>query len=180
MKIAKNNPEANGAITQLKDITTQMLESIIRNDQDAFIDNAEAVNALTAHVLGIEQRVNARSSTTGITMSLDETFAFSFAEMSSRIHDDNCKKGFWSEEGRNDGEVIALMHSELSEALEALRHGNPASDKIPSYSNLEEELADTVIRIMDYAAAHDLRIAEAVLAKLDYNRSRPPKHGKGF
>ena len=42
---------------------------------------------------------------------------------------------------------IALMHSELSEALEAVRIGNPSSEKIPEFSLLEEELADVILRI---------------------------------
>lgn len=56
------------------------------------------------------------------------------------------------------GELIALMHSELSEALEAARHGNPPDDKIPEFTGLEAELGDTVIRIMDFAQKRGLRV----------------------
>ena len=48
------------------------------------------------------------------------------------IHNTARAKGWW-DEPREDGTMIALMHSELSEALEALRAGNPADDKIPEY-----------------------------------------------
>lgn len=86
------------------------------------------------------------------------------------------EKGWW-EEDRGDATCIALMYSELSEALEGSRHGNPPSDKIPEFSSMEEELADTVIRIMDLAGKRGYRISEAILAKMEYNKGRPHKHG---
>lgn len=72
---------------------------------------------------------------------------------------------------------IALMHSELSEALEALRIGNPPSEKIPEFSQLEEELADVILRIMHVAEGLDLRLAEAIVAKDEFNMKREFKHG---
>lgn len=75
------------------------------------------------------------------------------------------------------GLKIALMHSELSEALEAIRKGNPQSEKIPEFTELEEELADVVLRIMNFGCQLNLRIAEAIIAKDEYNTNRPYKHG---
>lgn len=95
------------------------------------------------------------------------------------IHANAQAKGFW-DEPRNDGEAIALMHSELSEALEALRDGNPASVKIPAFTGAEEEYADVIIRILDHAQGRGLRVAEALLAKFDYNAGRSYKHGRQF
>lgn len=100
-------------------------------------------------------------------------------QLSGTIHANAVAHGWWEGE-RNDGEAIALMHSELSEALEAIRHGNPQSDKIPHFTNLEEELADVIIRILDYSAGRGLRIGEAIAAKHAYNVHRPYKHGKAF
>ena len=86
--------------------------------------------------------------------------------------------GFW--EGSNKGEKIALMHSELSEALEAIRKGSPADEKCPEFSNEVVELADCVIRIFDYCGQFDLDIVGALSAKHAYNKNRPHKHGKQF
>jgi len=72
---------------------------------------------------------------------------------------------------RNVGEMIALIHSELSEALEGARKGLP-SEKIAGFSNEEEEMADALIRIADYAGTRNLRLAQAYVAKLAYNAQR--------
>lgn len=83
----------------------------------------------------------------------------------------------WHDGELNDGECLALIHSEISEALQALRDGNPADTHCPDYSALEVKLADAVIRIMDYAHARSLDIAGAIIAKMGYNQTRPMRHG---
>ena len=97
------------------------------------------------------------------------------------VHQTAVEKGWW-EEGRHAsfGEFIALTHGELSEALEASRAGDPPDDKLPAFRNLEVELADCILRILDYSQAHDLRVIEAMVAKAAFNKTRPYRHGKKF
>lgn len=77
------------------------------------------------------------------------------------------------------GQRIALMHSELSEALEADRK-DLMDDKLTDELGLPVELADTLIRILDYCGRHEINIGGIVKRKLEYNTSRPYKHGKQY
>lgn len=72
---------------------------------------------------------------------------------------------------RNFGEVIALKHSELSEALEADRK-DLMDDHLPHRKGVEVELADCIIRILDTAEAKGLDVAGALIEKNRYNKER--------
>lgn len=65
---------------------------------------------------------------------------------------------------------LALIHSEVSEALQADRKGEGAD-------HVAEELADVVIRVMDTAAAHGFDLASTIIAKMQANKARPHRHG---
>lgn len=104
------------------------------------------------------------------------TFEIVFNATADEVHKTAKEKGWWDSE-RNDGEMLCLIHSEISEALEALRAGNPADDKIPEFLGTEAELADVIIRIMDMAKARGWRVGEAVTAKMAMNKTRERMHG---
>lgn len=72
---------------------------------------------------------------------------------------------------RNKGEMIALIHSEVSEAMEGERK-NLMDDHLPNRKMVEVEMADAVIRIMDYCGRWGYDIGGAILEKLEYNKNR--------
>ena len=93
-------------------------------------------------------------------------------ELIEKSHSIAKEKGWWDRD-RNEAELIALMHSELSEALEAMRNGAKKKD-------VAEELADCCIRIFDYCGAKDIDLEKALLEKTEYNKTRAYMHGKKF
>jgi hypothetical protein len=72
---------------------------------------------------------------------------------------------------RNIGELLCLVHSEISEAMEGARK-NLMDDKIPTRPMLEVELADAVIRIFDIAAGFGLDLGGAYVEKNAFNAVR--------
>jgi len=98
------------------------------------------------------------------------------SQMQEEVHRTAIEHGWW-EKPRPVGEVLMLMVTELAEAMEAYRSGNPESGKIPGFSQMEEELADVVIRLLDFAGGEDLDIEGALIAKMLYNEKRPYRHG---
>ncbi len=96
-------------------------------------------------------------------------------DLAERIREDNrangwnvTERGDWSDQYKVPA-ILALIHSEVSEALEAFRHGDAA--------NFAEELADVIIRVLDCCPGLGIDIDAEVQAKLEKNRKRGFRHG---
>lgn len=92
------------------------------------------------------------------------------------------RKGWLTETPRNPAEQLMLIVTELAEACEAFRMGNPPCERpgMEQYSHAAEELADVVIRCLQMAGEHNIPLADVVMAKMAFNETRPVKHGKKF
>jgi hypothetical protein len=109
---------------------------------------------------------------------LDDAFILAWNAKAVRVYTNAIEKG-WYSTPREDGTALMLVVTEIAEAVEALRSADPGKpDKYcPNFSEVEVELADAVIRLMDFGMAKGYRIAEAMVDKIKFNKTRPRMHG---
>jgi len=121
-------------------------------------------------------------------------------ELRDKIHDNSRQKGFW-DEPRNIGEALMLIVTELSEALEShrktgtIKHldvmvkkamNEMEEDEFKEHfaimvkDSFEDEMADSIIRILDLCGGLDIDIDWHIAAKMKYNDSRTRLHGKKY
>lgn len=129
----------------------------------------------------------------------DKAFIDQFQRIQKQVHASAVEKGWWDDyKAIRDCLKIAdashnlqiafklawimsklnLVTSEIGEATEGLRTGNSPDDKIPQFTSVVAELADVIIRLMDLAEEENWPLAEAIIAKINFNATREYKHGK--
>ncbi len=109
-------------------------------------------------------------------LELEGEAGLTISELVKQAHDNATEKG-WYDEPKTFGELIALCHSELSEALEAYRDGFEINKTYEFSKGIPIELADVVIRIADMCGYYEIDLEAVIKQKMEYNKTRPYKHG---
>lgn len=154
--------------------------SAVKAEEPQLLSNCRPMTEREIEQAQAERRANALAQVGATLATLGPALTVLIDQYQSQIYSAMEVQGFWGYGQDSTGSKIALMHSELSEALEADRKDIQSDDKIPEFTGVEAELADTVIRILDFAGRHNLRLGEAITAKMLFNLTRPPKHGKAY
>jgi hypothetical protein len=92
-----------------------------------------------------------------------------WSELAKQVHEDNVKKGFWpgGVENRSVGELLALIHSEITEAYTAALAG-ANDDKLPQYAGFDVEIADAAIRLLDASSAYGIDLETLPIENAPY------------
>lgn len=102
--------------------------------------------------------------------------------MMEEVYACNLQNG-WIDDGRTFGDEIALLHSELSEALEHYRTGGPGNINEVFYGKGDKpdgvpiELADVLVRLLDTCGRHNVDLFAAWRIKMSFNWQRSYRHG---
>lgn len=104
-------------------------------------------------------------------------------DLCREFHDLAKAKGWWDTD-RTDAETGMMVVTEIAEALQILREWFPhVVDLEPGSGKpfgFPAELADVLIRLLDWAGRHGIALGDVVKAKHEFNKSRPIRHGKKF
>lgn len=103
-------------------------------------------------------------------------------EWAHEIHDNAVDHGWWDAQ-KELPEVLMLIVSELSEALEEDRAGREMvwyDGDSGKPEGIAVEVADALIRILDWFGSERLDVEQIVRMKHDYNKTRPYRHGKKY